>query len=164
MIRVSDAANTSNTNDAATQRNTRFVKFRKFVKLRLNLATLTAAALITIGLAPLPALAVIHLGSANSTSLANGLVGYWPLDGAVTNWTTNTTRDLSGNGNTGQLIGMSTTTSPTIGQTGQALNLKTNQSVQVPISSSLQFASTTISFWGKVAGTAPAETATSSLQ
>jgi hypothetical protein len=52
MIRVSDAANTSNTNDAATQRNACFVKFRKFVKLRLNLATLTAAALITIGLAP----------------------------------------------------------------------------------------------------------------
>ena len=107
---------------------------------------------------------MIRVSAANSTSLANGLVGYWPLDGAVTNWTTNTTRDLSGNGNTGQLIGMSTTTSLTIGQTGQALNLKTNHFVQVPISSSLQFASTTISFWGKVAGTAPAETATSSLQ
>ena len=67
---------------------------------------------------------MIRVSAANSTSLANGLVGYWPLDGAVTNWTTNTTRDLSGNGNTGQLIGMSTTTSLTIGQTGQALNLK----------------------------------------
>jgi hypothetical protein len=70
---------------------------------------------------PPKAEAVIRLGSPNAVSLSNGLVGYWPLDGAVTDWNTNTTRDLSGNGNTGTLISMSTTTSPTPGKIGQAL-------------------------------------------
>jgi hypothetical protein len=55
------------------------------------------------------------------TSLSNGLVGYWPLDGAVTNWNTSTTLDLSGNGNDGSLINMATSTSPTAGKIGQAL-------------------------------------------
>jgi hypothetical protein len=52
--------------------------------------------------------AVIHLGDPNTVALTNGLVGYWPLDGQVTDWNTNTTRDLSGQSNTGTLVSMST--------------------------------------------------------
>jgi hypothetical protein len=44
------------------------------------------------------------------------------MDGSVTNWTKGQTQDLSGDGNTGQLEGMSTTTSPALGKIGQALN------------------------------------------
>src|SRR5207302_5442879 len=42
--------------------------------------------------------------------------------GAVTNWTANTTQDLSGKGNTGALVSMSTTTSPVPGKIGQGIN------------------------------------------
>jgi hypothetical protein len=66
-----------------------------------------------------------HQGIANvahsNIGISNGLVGYWPLDGNTTSWTTDTTQDVSGNGNTGTLVGMSTTTSPTQGKIGQAL-------------------------------------------
>ncbi len=54
------------------------------------LVSLAAAALFAFcAFVSLPscAEAVIHLGMPNSTSLSNGLVGYWPLDGSVTNWT-----------------------------------------------------------------------------
>src|SRR3989344_1327302 len=53
--------------------------------------------------------------------LTNGLVGHWTFDGADTNWTANTVVDRSGNGNTGAMINMSTTTSPAKGKIGQAL-------------------------------------------
>ena len=64
-------------------------------------------------------------GQAN-TGLNSGLVGYWPLDGATTNWSKNTTSDLSGQGNTGTLISMSTTTSPVPGKIGQALSFNSS--------------------------------------
>ena len=82
------------------------------------LAIFAPAALAT--LAPHPAFAVIRLGNPNTVSLSNGLVGYWPLDGAVTNWTTKTTRDLSGSGNSGTIYTLGTTTSPVVGKIGQA--------------------------------------------
>jgi hypothetical protein len=67
-----------------------------------------------------------HLGTANAAhsnvGISNGLVGYWPMDGSVTNWTTGQTADLSSNGNTGHISGMSTSTSPIQGKIGQALN------------------------------------------
>ena len=85
-----------------------------------NIAGMVLLAVATLGVAPHPALAAIRLGSPNTTSLNTGLVGYWPLDGAVTNWNTNTTADISGNGNTGTLVSMSTTSSPTEGKIGQA--------------------------------------------
>jgi hypothetical protein len=85
-------------------------------------STLMAAAALAL-LAPLVASASVSLGEPNTTSLSSGLVGYWPLDGATTNWATNTTRDLSGQGNTGTLVSMSTTTSPVAGKIGQALQL-----------------------------------------
>ena len=87
-----------------------------------------------------PAEARILLGASNNTSLSNGLVGYWPLDGAVTNWNTNTTLDLSGQGNTGQLNAMSTTSSPVAGKIGQALKLDgTDDYVNLGKGSSLDF-------------------------
>src|SRR3989344_5157417 len=51
-----------------------------------------------------------------------GLVGHWTLDGTDTDWTTNTTLDRSGNGNTAKMINMSTSTAPTIGKIGQGFN------------------------------------------
>ena len=97
------------------------------MKLRYsaNIAVMLLLAVATFGFAS-PAHAVIRLGTANTTSLSQGLVGYWPLDGAVTSWATGQTRDLSGNGNTGTLVNMSTTSSPKAGKIGQALNFNGN--------------------------------------
>src|SRR3989338_10445314 len=50
-----------------------------------------------------------------------GLVGYWTMNGPDINWATGVVSDASGNGNTGQLISMSTTTSPVMGVVGQGL-------------------------------------------
>ncbi len=58
---------------------------------------------------------------APTSVVPSGLVGYWPFDGKDINWTANTTADVSGKGNTGTLVGMSTTTSPVMGKMGQAL-------------------------------------------
>lgn len=66
-----------------------------------------------------------YIGKSNTTAaspLSSGLVGYWSLDGDATNWSTGKTADKSGQGNTGQLVSMSTTTSPVSGKVGQALN------------------------------------------
>src|SRR3989338_157094 len=57
----------------------------------------------------------------NYLTTGSGLVGYWTFDGKDTNWGTNKTNDLSGQGNTGTLTSMSTTTSPAIGKIGQGL-------------------------------------------
>src|SRR5436189_3215358 len=67
-----------------------------------------------------------HLGTANlahtnTVAVSNGLVGYWPLDGNTTNWTTGIETDISTGGNNGALINMSTTTSPVAGKVGQAI-------------------------------------------
>ena len=139
MIRVSDAANTRKTDDAATQRKSRFVKHAFFqhphvqrlhspfsnvsgIRTLRSAAPLTTVILAGIALAfPPRAEAVVRLGSANTVSLSNGLVGYWPLDGSVTNWNTNTTADVSGNGNTGTLVSLATTSAPVAGKIGQAL-------------------------------------------
>src|SRR3989344_375446 len=56
-----------------------------------------------------------------SAALTDGLVGYWTFDGKDTNWATSKTNDLSGNGNTGTMTSMSTTTSPVVGKIGQGL-------------------------------------------
>ncbi len=56
-----------------------------------------------------------------SADINTGLVGYWTMDGRDTNWATNKINDRSGNGNTGNITSMSTTTSPTLGKVGQAL-------------------------------------------
>ena len=95
--------------------------------------------------------ASVRLGDSNTNSLSKGLVGYWPFDGNTTSWTTNTTQDVSGNGNTGHLVGMSTTTSPVPGKIGGALNFKGTGYITTPIVASTAFANdVTISFWAKV--------------
>ncbi len=60
-----------------------------------------------------------------TTSLTNGLIGYWTFDGKDTNWTSataGTTNDLSGQGNTGTLTSMNQSTTPVSGVFGQGLN------------------------------------------
>jgi hypothetical protein len=57
----------------------------------------------------------------SGTTLKNGLVGHWTMDGKDINWSSNTMVDKSGNGNTGTLTNMSTTTSPVMGKVGQGL-------------------------------------------
>jgi hypothetical protein len=94
-----------------------------------------------------------HTGQANvahsNTIISNGLVGYWTFDGSKTDWRTNTTQDSSGNGNTGTLVAMSTTTSPVPGKIGQALNFDgANTKVNVGTPSSLNLTGAmTISAW-----------------
>ena len=80
-------------------------------------------------LAPLPSSASAVMGGANTTSITSGLVGYWTMDGTDTNWKTGTMTDRSGMGNTGTLVGMSTSTSPVAGKVGQALKFKDRKSV-----------------------------------
>jgi hypothetical protein len=71
--------------------------------------------------------ALYNIGTANigrTTSGTQGpipknLLAHWSFDGSVTRWSTGRTSDISGN-NTGQLISMSTSTSPTLGKVGQA--------------------------------------------
>ena len=89
------------------------------------------------------------VGHANTSTLSSGLVGYWPLDGAATNWATGQTSDLSGQGNTGALVSMSTTTSPVIGKVGQALQFpKANSEVATPIFPS-SYTNISVSLWAK---------------
>ncbi|MCI0557564.1 MAG: LamG domain-containing protein [Nitrososphaera sp.] len=57
-----------------------------------------------------------------SYTLENGLVGHWTFDGKDTAWNSNTTQDKSGQGNTGTMTSMSTTTSPAPGKLGQGFN------------------------------------------
>jgi hypothetical protein len=83
--------------------------------------------------------ASVTLGTPNTSALSQGLVGYWPLDGATTNWKTGITSDLSGQGNNGALVSLSTTTSPALGKIGQALQFKSanTQYVNVPTATAL---------------------------
>ncbi len=90
---------------------------------------------------------------ASPTSLIpNGLVGYWTFDGQNTNWTANTTADVSGHGNTGTLVNMSPSTSPVLGRFGQALQFNgTNQYITAP-SAGMNFQVNTpfsVSVWTK---------------
>jgi hypothetical protein len=81
---------------------------------------------------------------------SNGLVGYWTMDGSKTNWSTGQETDASGNGNTGQLIAMSTSTSPTIGKVGQALKFNgSNQEIDMGTPSALNITGNaiTVSAW-----------------
>jgi hypothetical protein len=63
--------------------------------------------------------------------VTNGLVGYWSFNNPDMNWATGQAVDKSGQGNHGALVNLSTTTSPTIGKSGQALSFNgTSQAVQ----------------------------------
>jgi len=73
--------------------------------------------------------------------LQSGLLGWWTFDGKDTNWKTGTTTDKTGNGNTGRLIAMSTTTSVVPGKLGQALRFDTSAKnyVVTPATTALSF-------------------------
>jgi hypothetical protein len=90
--------------------------------------------------------------------LSSGLVGYWSFDGKTMDWAKSQAKDLSGAGNTGQLIKMSTTTSPVMGKIGQAMSFNgTNSYVDVPYNPSFAFERTntfSVSAWVKVTSTA----------
>jgi hypothetical protein len=85
---------------------------RIFLSLFVTVATFASA---------MPVQAVIRIGDPNTTSLTKPrglLAARWEhhqLDDRADRW-------LSGNGNTGQLISMSTSTSPTQGKIGGALS------------------------------------------
>ena len=103
-------------------------------------------------LSPSEVQALYHLGAANvahsnTTALSSGLVGYWTFDGGATHWDTGKVDDVSGQGNTGQLINMSTTTSPTPGKIGQALKFNGSTSyISEPTSiSNIR----SVAFWAK---------------
>ena len=64
----------------------RFIRAGALARLAAIAAPLLFFSVVSLAL-PHPAFAVIHLGEPNTVSLSNGLVGYWPLDGSVTNWT-----------------------------------------------------------------------------
>ncbi len=89
----------------------------QLIQRRACLALLSAL----LCFAPLTASASVYLATPNINALSSGLVGYWPLDGETTNWSTGFSSDVSGNGNNGILTGMSTTTTPVIGKMGGAL-------------------------------------------
>lgn len=102
----------------------------------------------------MPSLALAAtLAEPNTSALSSGLVGYWPLDGATTNWRTNTTSDLSGQGNIGTMTLLGTTSAPTTGKIGQAFKFvnTVNNYVNVPTSSSINLGAGdfTISLWEK---------------
>lgn len=84
-----------------------------------------------------------------SNFLTNGLVGYWSFDGSKINWASNTVTDSSGNGNTGTMINMSTTTSPAQGKIGQALSFDgVNDRINItdPVSGVLDFGTDSFSY------------------
>ncbi|MFZ2886447.1 MAG: LamG domain-containing protein, partial [Minisyncoccia bacterium] len=63
------------------------------------------------------------------STLASGLVGHWTFDGKDTTWaseTTGTTRDMSGNNNTGTMTNMSRDAAQAQGMLGQAFNIDGN--------------------------------------
>ena len=79
--------------------------------------------------------------------LTNGLVGYWTFNNSDINWKTGVVTDRSGKGNNGQLIAMSTTSSPVEGKMGQALSFNGNsQYVDIP-STIYSSSGGTISLW-----------------
>jgi hypothetical protein len=64
---------------------------------------------------------VVNIAHSNTAAVSQGLVGYWTMDGSNINWSTGQMQDSSGQGNTGALVGLGTTTAPTMGKIGQAL-------------------------------------------
>ena len=93
-------------------------------------------------------------GSNPSTfSIDSGLVGHWTFDGKDTAWNSNTTQDKSGQGNSGTMTSMSTSTAPVPGKLGQGFlfdGVNDYASVTDPGSGILDFGDTadmTISAW-----------------
>ncbi len=89
-----------------------------------------------------------HVNTLPNIGLNSGLVGEWIDGGEYINWNTGTVQDTSGNGNAGQMVGMSTTSSPVVGKIGQALQFNgTSQYMSIPDSASLRPAATSACAW-----------------
>ena len=83
---------------------------------------------------------------------ASGLVGYWSLNGADIDWSTNTAYDRSGSSpaNNGTMVNMSTTTSPVAGISGQALNFDgVSNYVDAGTGATLNLTNVTVTAWIK---------------
>src|SRR3989344_473498 len=81
----------------------------------------------------------------------SGLVGYWTMDGNKVNWATGAVTDNSGQGNTGTIVGMATSSGVAIGKIGQALNFDgVNDYVNIPGTLSIPANTFTISMWVKL--------------
>lgn len=76
-----------------------------------------------------------RVGSATAGGVMNGLIGYWPLDGATTNWTTNLTRDVSGLGNDGRMTSLATSSTPVQGKIGYAMRFTGNATSYINLGS-----------------------------
>ncbi len=91
-----------------------------------------------------------QVNTSQNNFLTNGLVGLWSFNGKDMNWGTNKALDRSGNGNDGRLMNMSTTSSPTPGKIGSALNFRGISSgsyVSLGTSAILNPSNFTISAW-----------------
>ncbi len=98
-----------------------------------------------------------NAGHSNTTAVSQGLVGYWPLDGSTIDWSTNSFKDISGNGVNGSSSVMSTSSSPVLGVVGQALNFNgTNQGINIADANACTNSTCSVSVWVKPTGAAPA--------
>ena len=85
----------------------------------------------------------------SQSSLNCGLVGYWTFNNQDMNWATGKVFDKSGSGNDGQLISMSTTTTPVQGKLGQGLGFDgTNDYINAGTGANITGA-ITVSAWFK---------------
>lgn len=101
-----------------------------------------------------------EIGGSKETSISDGLIGYWSMNGKDIDWRSQTVYDRSGAGNNGVTVNTSTTTSPTMGRIGQALSFDGSTSyVQVQGSTSINSPTNlTMSAWVKLAGSQPSPT------
>lgn len=91
-----------------------------------------------------------------TTVVSSGLVGYWPFDGKYVEWETGVVDDVSENGNDGQVVNMSTTTSPVVGKAGQALRFDgVDDAIDVSSAINLANSSFTVSAWAKRGAVTP---------
>ncbi len=80
--------------------------------------------------------------------LTSGLVGYWTMDGNNVNWATGKVTDSSGQGNSGYVTNMATSTGVAIGKIGQALKFDgSDDYVEVPDNASLKPTSISVETW-----------------
>ena len=95
------------------------------------------------------ALGAANIAHSNTVTLSSGLVGYWTFNGPDINWTTNKATDASGNGNTGTLVSLATSSAPVAGKLGQALNWlgSSIQNVNLGHPASLLSPTFTVSAW-----------------
>lgn len=124
-------------------------------KLLIILALLTASTAFAATTVSHTGISTPWKANISIAGISSGLVGYWTFDGKDTNWTTDTTVDSSGQGNTAALVSMSTTTSPVAGVVGQALQFNgTSQYVTLPSTTAINTNVFTYIAWIKLSSCA----------